>query len=128
MTPIAAAVEGVELVRANEPAFPVSDPKAPPSDFPWVCGMTLREHYAGLAMARMAEQFCESAFNTSEFVTEPPAHLEARLAARSALAHSDALIAALEGTPGHQNSASAPSRITPQRLPWPCVSSGWRRR
>lgn len=36
--------------NSDMPAYPVTDEKAPPSEFGWVCGLTKRELIAAMAM------------------------------------------------------------------------------
>ena len=70
-------------ILGNEPAFPVIPPIGDAAGYPYpASGITLRQHFAGLAMA-------------GSLGGEPGSHLVPANLARESVAHADALLAEL---------------------------------
>jgi hypothetical protein len=92
--------------RANEPAMPVKRDRYNynnPDDETFA-GLTLREHFAGLAMQGLlvnASVFASSYTDNRLYPSDPdrPFREHAKEAAKTAIAYADALLAELERTP-----------------------------
>lgn len=76
-------------------AFPVFDPAAPASDFAWTNGMSLRDWFAGQAVASGACNGSVPEQTLAEWFGDETGIRTERIVARQAVAIADALIAAL---------------------------------
>ena len=83
------------MSRGNEPAYPVTaaDEREILTNGYGAFGITLREHYAGLAMAALIQQGATLEVHTDDGVLRLPSRVGVP---RLALEYADALLAALQ--------------------------------